>query len=441
MKLSIKGFKSIRELQGFDFHPLTMLTGINSSGKTSLVQSLLLLKQTLESESKEVLRLNGKYISTENEHDLVSGKSETDQFEFVVELDEDELRLQEGYDEQGITYLKYKVDFHVNGGVYVHAIDMDMIRNGNKIGVALSAVKDIKESHGYHISLKKLSVSRGNVPVDFSKPFIVSFSNFFPQFASGVDGNGEPLTLPVPFVDEVMKLLTSYFSHIYYVGPLRIKPEPVISYATGNFKDVGINGLYTRFVLHNRRDEKVNTEETLLQATRRWVCDELQLAESIETIKDGTNSYRVVLKNNGLEVDLCHMGLGVSQVLPIIVQGLLVPKGGMLIVDSPEVHMHPSVQAGLVDFFIELAKHGREVLVETHSDHIITRLRRRVAEGLDPARVNLCFVTCTESGSTYETLGIDNQGSFFGGLPTGFMDTQDNDFRKIVEAKFAHPAS
>ena len=85
MKLSIKGFKSIHELQGFDFLPLTMLTGINSSGKTSLVQSLLLLKQTLESESKEVLRLNGKYISTENEHDLVSGKSETDQFEFVVE--------------------------------------------------------------------------------------------------------------------------------------------------------------------------------------------------------------------------------------------------------------------------------------------------------------------------------------------------------------------
>ena len=113
------------------------------------------------------------------------------------------------------------------------------------------------------------------------------------------------------------------------------------------------------------------------------------------------------------------------------------PEGGTLIVDSPEVHMHPSVQADLVDFFIELAKNGRKVVFETHSDHMITRLRRRIAEGLNPGQVNLCFVMGTESGSTYATLGIDNTGTFFGGLPNKFMNTQDIDFRKIVEAKFA----
>ena len=79
--------------------------------------------------------------------------------------------------------------------------------------------------------------------------------------------------------------------------------------------------------------------------------------------------------------------------------------------------------------------------METHSDHMITRLRRRIAENFSPSEVNLCFVTGTENGSTYQTLGINDQGTFFGGLPEGFMDTQDTDFRKIVEAKFAHPAS
>ena len=103
--------------------------------------------------------------------------------------------------------------------------------------------------------------------------------------------------------------------------------------------------------------------------------------------------------------------------------------------------MHPSVQADLVDFFIELSKNGRKVIFETHSDHMITRLRRRVAEGLDPKDINLCFVTGTEKGSTYATLGIDNTGTFFGGLPEKFMSIQDIDFRKIVEAKFAQTKS
>ena len=435
MKFSVKKFKSIQELREFDFRSLTMLTGINSSGKTSLVQALLLLKQTLESETKEVLRLDGKYISTENEHDLVNGKGETDNLGFVVELNQDDLMQLDGYTESGIAHLTYSVDFHVNGGIYICSIKTNLVRKGGEIGLELIASDDVRETKKYNIHLHNLSVLIGGKPIDFSTPFVVSFSNFFPQFATGEDSEGNQITLKVPFIEEVETIITSLFSHICYVGPLRIKPEPIISYSNSNFRDVGINGLYTRFILHNLRDVKVNAKETLLEATRRWICDELKLADSIETIKDGTNSYRVVLMNHGVEVDLCHMGLGVSQVLPIIVQGLLTPIGGLFVVDSPEVHMHPSVQAGLVDFFLSLIKNGRKVIVETHSDHMITRLRRRIAEGLDPSMINLCFVTGTQTGSTYETLNIDNKGTFFGGLPNNFMDTQDADFRKIVEAK------
>ncbi len=436
MKLSVNRFKSIFELENFEFKPLTMLTGINSSGKTSLVQSLLLLKQTLESESKEALILDGKYISASSVHELVFGKDETDLFAFTIELDKADLQKLSVFDENRITYIKYKVSFHVNSGVFVRSVDADMVINKVALGLSLLLDESINDGRKYKVTPKKFMVRQGNSEVDFSKPFNVAFSNFFPQFASRPDPNGD-LTISMPFMDEVMKLVSAYFANIYYVGPLRVKPEPIISYTNDNFKNVGGDGLFTRFVLHNRKDDMVNAKENLLQATSRWICKELELADSIETIKDGTSSYRVVLRNKGVDVDLCHIGLGVSQILPIIVQGLLVPEGGTLIVDSPEVHMHPSVQADLIDFFIELAKNGRKVVFETHSDHMITRLRRRIAEGLDPNIVNLCFVTGTESGSTYASLGIDNTGTFFGGLPDKFMNTQDIDFRKIVEAKFA----
>lgn len=437
MKISVSRFKSIFELENFEFKPLTMLTGINSSGKTSLVQSLLLLKQTLESESKEALILDGKYISASSVHELVFGKDETDHFAFTIELDKADLQKLSVYDEKKITYIKYKVSFHVNSGVFVRSVDADLMLGKFALGFSLVLDDSINDGRKYKITPKKLSVRYGDSLVDFSQPFNVAFSNFFPQFASRPDNNGDTMTITMPFMDEVMKLVSAYFANIYYVGPLRVKPEPIISYTNDNFKNVGGDGLFTRFVLHNRKDDMVNANENLLQATNRWICKELELAESIVTIKDGTSSYRVVLRNKGVDVDLCHIGLGVSQILPIIVQGLLVPDGGTLIVDSPEVHMHPSVQADLIDFFIELAKNGRKVVFETHSDHMITRLRRRIAEGLNPNIVNLCFVTGTESGSTYASLGIDNTGTFFGGLPDKFMNTQDVDFRKIVEAKFA----
>lgn len=436
MKLSISRFKSIFELDNFEFKPLTMLTGINSSGKTSLVQSLLLLKQTLESESKEALILDGKYISASSVHELVFGKDETDLFAFTIELNKADLQQLNVYDEKRITQIKYKVCFHVNSGVFVRSVDADVIYNNISLGFSLLLDDSIKDGRKYKITPRNISVRYGESYVDFSEPFIVSFSNFFPQFASRPDKNDD-LTITMPFMGDVMKLISAYFANIYYVGPLRVKPEPIISYTNDNLKNVGNDGLYTRFVLHNRKDDMVNVKENLIQATKRWICEKLELAESIETIKDGTSSYRVVLRNKGINVDLYHIGLGVSQILPIIVQGLLIPKGGMLIVDSPEVHMHPSVQADLIDFFIELIKNGRNVVFETHSDHMITRLRRRIAEGLDSKIVNLCFVTGTETGSTYATLGIDDTGTFFGGLPDKFMNTQDIDFRKIVEAKLA----
>ena len=437
MKLSVNRFKSIFELENFEFKPLTMLTGINSSGKTSLVQSLLLLKQTLESESKEALILDGKYLSASSVHELVFGKDETDQFTFTIELDKADLLKLSVYDEKKITRIKYQVCFHVNSGVFVRSVDANVVSDKFAMGFSLVLDECINDGRKYKITPRNLAVKHGDSLVDFSNPFNVAFSNFFPQFASRPDKSGDEMTITMPFMGDVMKLISAYFANIYYVGPLRVKPEPIISYTSGDFKNVGSDGLYTRFVLHNRKDDMVNSEETLLQATQRWICRKLELAESIETLKDGTSSYRVVLRNKGIDVDLCHVGLGVSQILPIIVQGLLVPEGGTLIVDSPEVHMHPSVQADLIDFFIELANNGRKVVFETHSDHMITRLRRRIAEGLDSKMVNLCFVTGTESGSTYATPGIDNSGTFFGGLPDKFMNTQDIDFRKIVEAKFA----
>lgn len=161
------------------------------------------------------------------------------------------------------------------------------------------------------------------------------------------------------------------------------------------------------------------------------------LAQNIKVTRDSTNSYRVKVVFDNQNVDLYQVGFGLSQILPIVVQGLMTKKGGIFFVDSPEVHLHPSVQSSLVDFFSYLSKRGVCVLIETHSDHIITRIRRRIAERkINIEDLKICFVTHEAQGSEYQELSINDKGTFYQSLPKGFYDTLDEDFKEIIKAKF-----
>ena len=161
------------------------------------------------------------------------------------------------------------------------------------------------------------------------------------------------------------------------------------------------------------------------------------LARNMDVQRDVNKLYRTIITNNdGLAVDLCQMGFGLSQILPIIVQGLLLNRGETLIVEDPDVHMHPLVQALLVDFFIDLVEHGRRVIVETHSDHLVTRLRRRLAENMiSKDIVNLSFVVNEGRGSEYRFINMKQDGSFVDRLPKGFLDSQENDFMEMIASR------
>lgn len=170
---------------------------------------------------------------------------------------------------------------------------------------------------------------------------------------------------------------------------------------------------------------------------KEWICDRFHLANEIDVVKDSGKLYRVVVTTNEkVKVDLMHVGFGLSQILPIVVQGSISKDGALMIVEDPEVHMHPSIQASMADFFIYLClEKNVNVLVETHSDHFITRLRRRVAEKeISPEKIHLIFVEHEEGASEYQTISMSETGRLEGMMPKGFMDSLDNDFKAIILA-------
>jgi predicted ATPase len=114
----------------------------------------------------------------------------------------------------------------------------------------------------------------------------------------------------------------------------------------------------------------------------------LKLADSLDVkdIAKRLNLFEVDITGagRGTTANLADVGFGVSQVLPVLIQGLLTRSGGIYLVQQPEIHLHPDAQAGLADFFIYLASYGVITVVETHSEYLLLRLRRRLAEGTRP---------------------------------------------------------
>jgi predicted ATPase len=111
--------------------------------------------------------------------------------------------------------------------------------------------------------------------------------------------------------------------------------------------------------------------------------------------------------------NLADVGYGVSQALPVVVQSVIGPSNGILLLQQPEVHLHPKAQAALGTFFAQLvASQQKQFIIETHSDYLVDRVRQEVAQGtLDPSDVALLFFERGERGSKVVRIEIDRMGN------------------------------
>ena len=132
-------------------------------------------------------------------------------------------------------------------------------------------------------------------------------------------------------------------------------------------------------------------------------------------IAPGSNRWQAKVRThkNSSEVLLTDVGFGVSQVLPVITLLYYVPEGSTVILEQPEIHLHPLAQAGLADVIVNAAMHRRvQVIVESHSEHLLLRLQRRIAEEVISAEdVKLYFCDAIEGFSTAEPLKLDLLGN------------------------------
>lgn len=250
--------------------------------------------------------------------------------------------------------------------------------------------------------------------------------------------------------DHPVEALARGGRHFTYLCAERMGPRdtlPIDSVAKNDL-GVGHQGEFTAQVLYEfERDPVSNGRRhptldlpNLRFQVEAWLSD---IARPIEIDFDwptGVGITTIRFKTPGLKsqsVRPANMGFGVSYALPIVVAGLLTPSGGMLIVENPEAHLHPSGQSAMGSFLARVAADGVQVLIETHSDHVLNGVRRSVAVdgSLRPEEAIVHFFGNGEGDvSAVKSLQIGARGDLTA-WPPGFFDQIESDLAALAHAR------
>ena len=265
----------------------------------------------------------------------------------------------------------------------------------------------------------------------------------------------EMLLLPSTISCARRYLDEAFSSFFRYLGPLRDAPKPLYPlYPSSEPYDIGLKGEHTYFVLELHKKDEVTyipssvfenddvkaemVTSTLEDALSDWL-KYLEVAESLESATLGKQGQvvKAVTKNSKKEHELNHVGVGVSQALPILVAGLISDPDSTLVFEQPELHLHPRVQSRLADFFLSMTLSKRQCLIETHSEHLINRLRYRIAAASSSTKleedVKVYFVEKGENGSSFTSVKINEYGAI-SNWPKGFFDQSQEDIQNILKA-------
>jgi predicted ATPase len=434
--LRIQNFKAWKDTGAVRLAPLTVIFGANSAGKSSLGHLLLALKQTvISADRKRPLHLGddsslidlGTFAECVHNHDLtlplqfelgwqVPGNMEIKDSVSQTRFSGDELRLSvellaDKQEQPQIRVMQYCV---LKNGELVVRIDYRR-DDKNKLDLASEQYKFVR------------NVGRG-WPLDDPDKFYRLSDQSRARFQ-----NAE-------FMTDLALQTEETLSRIYYLGPLREYPKRIYSWSGETPESVGQKGEATisAILAATAHDRKFNRGprkrlERFDQFIAQWLKDLGIINDfSVKAVAAGRKEYEVLLKTHagGSEVKLTDVGFGVSQVLPALVQAFYAEPHATVWMEQPEIHLHPQVQAELADVFIsaiQARENGKErkaqMIVESHSEHFLNRLLRRVAEGA-VAPEDLAVYFCRRAGAQteLEPLRLNEFGDIENWPPNFFGD-------------------
>lgn len=443
-ELTLKNFKSWKSIDAMRLAPITGLFGTNSSGKSSILQSLLLLKQTLESADRSLpLHLGSErdYVELGSFRDVIHNHAadETLRFAFqwglvkYLEIDDPDNPTNPPLFEGGDMAFSTEIASNEKGKLRVRQFAYEF---------GTQTFSLTKQESGNQYVLAPTSQENDfrfvrTLGRAWKLPQPFRFHGFPDQAVTYFQNSG--------FLPDLQRQVEELFSRMYYLGPLREHPKRRYIWSGGEPNDMGRRGeRYVDAILAARDRGKYispgykKRKQTLEERIAYWL-QKLGLIHSfsVSSIGNGSGLFEVNVKRTrqSAEVLITDVGFGVSQILPVLVLCYYVDEGSTILLEQPEIHLHPSVQMGLADVFIDVMQNRNvQIILESHSEHLLKRLQRRLGDAtLKNEDVSLYFCKTGPSSSELNRLELNIFGNI-ANWPTDFFGDRFGETAALQEA-------
>ncbi len=403
--ITVAGFKSIAEEQTIEIRPLTILAGANSSGKSSMMQPLLLLKQTLEANYyPRAFFLNGPNVRFTSFDQLLSksGKKRRNT-SFSVEI-----RLQ--------YKLSCKLRFGKDPGREIEIQEQSGENHWGRYVLRSDLGQSELPEHYTLIVARFIKTVGGN-----SKLIVGRDSCFLKLYIRSADvtaiGTGE-----IPLAYSIEETLPE----LIHVPGLRGNPERSYPVSGVGRAFPGTFENYVASVISKWQSEGQDGLVRLLSLQ----LEHLGLTARVQAkpINDAQVELRVGRLAQPTDdeddfVNIADVGIGVSQTLPVLVALLVAKPGQLVYIEQPELHLHPRAQSAMAEVIADAARRGVRVVIETHSSLLILGIQSLVAEGkLSPDLVKLHWFKRRKDGTTEISTGDLDEAGAYGDWPEDFDD-------------------
>ncbi len=443
-RLRLENFKSWQDTGNIGLRPITGFFGANSSGKSGLMHALLLLKQTADSADRGIVFHFGGSTTRVDLGDFESvvhghkkGSALRISFDWRTE---EPFRIADSYSRMEVIRsddIGFQVVSRLEGEGDRQQLIVDQMVY--RVGSAQFGLR--RELEGKH----KYRPFAENAEFRFRSDQGRTWGIASPIKCYGFPDTVRAYYQNAGFLTDLEFALEQKLQSVYYLGPLRAFPERTYAWSGVQPTDMGQAGesAVDAVLASRQRGEKISLgrgtkRPTLEQYVAQWL-KKLGLIYDfhIDSVAEGSRLFEVKVRESpkASEVLIPDVGFGVSQILPVLVLCFYVPRGSTVILEQPEIHLHPSVQAGLADVFIDAwKKRNVQVIVESHSEHLLRRLQRRIAEEeISKEDVGLYFCSAEDGTSKLDALMVDLFGNIMN-WPRNFFGDQFGEIAAINEA-------
>lgn len=451
VELTWEGFRGFKRPTVLTLPNITLLIGRNNVGKTSAYAPLLILRQTLGARNPETALLSrGPLIDAGAFRDYVSDHNCNKSLTLTIGLDGGQWKpLRSVYDQElgqvGALQLEFStVDGHNAFLTRQRILDREkkpiVTRWRDQPNEAFEVKSRLLPSRGQvGRPPKELTALRNALRQEQPEGFLISGMGglILPQgvrrdkdrWAKVQDWYNSAFTL-YELHRFTNSAIEEFLHGISYVGPLRSLPYRTYRLAPEPPTEVGGSGEFAPEVL--LRLHKEGSAHVVYEWLGKLGYQDLDFVELNDEY------FQVHVRTKGsTSVNIADSGVGLSQALPLLVQGAQADEGDTIIAQQPEIHLNPAQQSILTDFFIERAGRGTRVIIETHSEHVLLRLRRRIAEGLvSRSDVAIYFVDNVDGQTILKDVNLGEAGEIArDDWPRGFFEGQLEDAFALAVAQ------